>query len=963
MVPGDTIASRYRIARPLGSGGMGTVYLAEDLTLTRKVALKFLKDAGRPDSRSAARLKREARAASALDHPNIGIVYDIGEWEGCSYIAMAYYPGETLRDRIARGPLTFVEAASIAAQIASALDAAHRSGIVHRDVKPGNVVLTTNGSARLLDFGLARLLSEGDETESRLTAEGSTPGTLAYMAPEQIQGLDADFRADAWAFGVLLYEMLAGRRPFASDNTSDTREAILRGAPQPLGALRPDVPHELSRLVCAALIKDRNARALTMADAARICARYQAQLLNRGRQRAWRRFAAAAVAMVTLILLIAGWRIQRDRRIAWARQTALPQIARLIEEDRNVEAFDLAKEAAQLIPSDPQLIQLRDNTTWTVNVDSVPAGARIAYREYGNDAAPWRPVGTTPIAGLKVPAAFLHWKAGLDGYVTAEDVALTRSDNVKFVLGRPQDIPPRMVRASMGEEPFALLLPAFHAFREPTAVLGDFLIDRYEVTNREFKQFVDAHGYQRPEYWVEPFEDGGRTITRDEAMRLFVDAAGRPGPATWEAGQYRAGHGDDPVTGVSWYEAKAYARFAGKMLPTLFHWSAVAEPVIASLVVPKSNVESTALAPVGGAEAMSRFGTKDMAGNAKEWVENVGAPGTRYIVGGAWNEPAYMFTYADARAPLSRESNFGFRCIKPVDGKSLTAESRAALPPLVRDPAVPTVSDAVFRAYRSHYTYERRPLDARVDSIEDTAADWRLENVSFATAYGHERMTAHLYVPKHVAAPYQTLVEFPGADTINIHEFDPNLEHHSIRRFIVQSGRAIIIPTLKGTYERFGSIKEAIPDTTVNYRDHVVMWMGDVVQSLNYLETRSDIRKDAIGLVGISWGAIEAPIALAIEPRLKTGVLIAGGFYVERALPEADTHTFAPHVSVPVLMINGRFDFLLSPRDSHEPLFRSLGTPPSRKRRVVFDTGHFPHLADIARETLAWLDRYLGPVH
>ena len=204
--------SHYRVLSALGVGGMGAVYLAEDLKLKRKLALKFLKKTG--DAHSVSRLLREAETASALDHPNIATIYEIGEWNGQPFIAMAFVPGETLLQRLRRGPMTIDEIAGVGAQIASGLAAAHEVGIVHRDLKRANVMLTPTGQAKILDFGLARNVSPDFDTMTRLTTEQTTVGTLAYMAPEQLSSADVDQRADVWAFGIVLYEMLAGRTPF-----------------------------------------------------------------------------------------------------------------------------------------------------------------------------------------------------------------------------------------------------------------------------------------------------------------------------------------------------------------------------------------------------------------------------------------------------------------------------------------------------------------------------------------------------------------------------------------------------------------------------------------------------------------------------------------------------------------------------------------------------------------------------
>ncbi|MDP6775854.1 MAG: serine/threonine-protein kinase, partial [Candidatus Latescibacteria bacterium] len=208
---GQTI-SHYRILEGLGEGGMGVVYKAEDTNLERTVALKFLPSELTRDEEARQRFVHEARAASALDHPHIGTIYEIDEADGLSFIAMAHYEGETLKDRIERAPLAVEDAIDIAIQIAQGLSAAHSRDIVHRDVKPANVLITAEGQAKIIDFGLAKL-----RRGSLLTRTGTTMGTVAYMSPEQAQGAEVDDRTDVWALGVMLYEMLAGDRPFKGE--------------------------------------------------------------------------------------------------------------------------------------------------------------------------------------------------------------------------------------------------------------------------------------------------------------------------------------------------------------------------------------------------------------------------------------------------------------------------------------------------------------------------------------------------------------------------------------------------------------------------------------------------------------------------------------------------------------------------------------------------------------------------
>ena len=253
----------YRVGEVLGGGGMGIVYRAEDTRLGRTVALKFLPPELTRDPVSKARFLQEARTASALDHPNLCTVYDVGETETHQlYLAMPCYDGETLRRKVERGPLPLAEAIDYALQAAKGLAKAHRQGIVHRDVKPANLMVTGDGVVKILDFGIAKLAGE-----AALTRTGSTVGTPAYMSPEQMRGGEVDGRADLWALGVVLYEMVAGRRPFLGEHESGLRAAILDEEPEPLTRLRPDAPPELERIVQRLLSKDPAGRYPT-ADAA-----------------------------------------------------------------------------------------------------------------------------------------------------------------------------------------------------------------------------------------------------------------------------------------------------------------------------------------------------------------------------------------------------------------------------------------------------------------------------------------------------------------------------------------------------------------------------------------------------------------------------------------------------------------------------------------------------------------------
>lgn len=672
------------------------------------------------------------------------------------------------------------------------------------------------------------------------------------------------------------------------------------------------------------------------------------------------------LAVPLLLIILAGiFFIPPFLKKQHARNELLPAIQKMVSETfrPNTQVFDMAIEAEKYLPQDSVLTKLWPVISTTVSIETEPSGAEVYWKDYNAPADKWRFAGATPLKNIKFPRSYLRMEIRKNGYQTIEyagpgnysrigpDIAMLKLDPVG-------SIPPGMARIPKK----ITMMNIVGLEKNGNKEVGEFLMDKFEVTNKQYKAFMDAGGYSNKAYWNFPVWSGGKEIPLSQAMVQFVDKTGRPGPANWEAGTYPDEKENHPVTGVSWYEAAAYAAWANKQLPTIFHFGRVAETSRTEFIVPLSNYNAKGTTAAGSMPGYNAFGIYDLAGNAREWCFNSSNdPSQHYILGGGWNEPTYAFNDSYTQQGIDRSVANGFRCIKILPGDTGIAMLSKPVTLDFRDyHKEKPVDDKTFEIFLRQFAYDKNPLNAR---IEDTVQgdSWRAEKITFDAGYNNERMQAYLYFPNNFKGPFQPILFFPGSGDIYSKKYDPQVINNRID-FILKSGRMLVIPVYKGTHERHDELQSDLQDESILYKDHVIMWRKDIGRTIDYLETRSDISVDKLGYLGWSWGGFMGGIMPAVEKRFKAVVLNVGGMEMNKALPESDQINYLPRVTQPVLMLNGKHDMFFPVETSQKPMFDFLGTPKENKKMIVYESGHLVPRLDFVKETLLWYDQYLGTV-
>ena len=971
--PGTRIG-RYRLLSILGEGGMGVVYLAEqERPIRRRVALKIIKP-GMDSKQAIKHFEVERQTLALLDHLNIAHVFDADTTaDGRLYFVMEHVKGLPITMHCEHYELTTEERLDLLLQVCHALQHAHQKGIIHRDIKPSNILISLQEDRvipKIIDFGVAKAVSRS-LTGMLDPVHGQVTGTPGYVSPEQASAEPVDQRTDIWSFGCVLFETLAGTSPFPFQSKSEAIEMALYTEPA-WETLPTEIKPDLRGILEKCLKKNPDERyhsASALYDDLHKC--YDALTTPTPKPfdagallRTLRKPRNAICALLAVLLLSTGivWLVNQTLKARWARTELLPQIIELVKNEQYSQAFVLAEQAEKYIPNNPLLIKLWPDMSTKASITTTPPGASIFFTDYRTLGEEWgEPLGQSPLEDIRIPFGIYRVKITKAIFETKELIARVYDRDawkLETELYESGSHPPEMV-------PIPKIRRWDNIFSMPA-----YFIDKYEVTNGQFKQFVDEGGYENPVYWGKcRFVNEGRELSWEEAIKRFRDKSNQPGPATWERGTFPAGQENHPVSGVSWYEAVAYAEFIGKALPTSYHWDAAARIWESQIIMEFSNFGLEGTNPVGSSKAITSTGAYDMAGNVKEWCWNAtdNSRLCRYVHGGSWGEPTYMFTYPDSQSVWTREPTVGFRCTFHPDGEEVLPNN--LFDPIEHRPVrdyndFQPISEDVFTSWMNDlYEFDRGDVNAVLDSVDDSSPYWRKEKILFDAAYENEQIIAYLFLPKGTKPPYQPVIYFPGIGVFNDFSSDLLGDFYPVS-LLVKSGRAVLYPIYKGSYERYDKKKPFQRSDKLSILEYCIMWTKDLRRSVDYLQTRADLDMKTLTYCGWSVGVAFGPGALVVEDRFKFGIFMHGGLWIQDEFPSAaEPANFAPRVKVPVLMINGREDFVWPLKSSQEPMFRLLGS--TDKKHILHPGGH-TLFALMSRETkdemFTWLDEHLGPV-
>jgi hypothetical protein len=640
----------------------------------------------------------------------------------------------------------------------------------------------------------------------------------------------------------------------------------------------------------------------------------------------------------------------------------LPAIVNAYDSNELDVVYTETKKLLDAGNTNPVIKSYYDKVTMPISIFTDQENVEVSFISANDTTSNWQNIGKTPLENVRVPNGMLQYKFKKQEFEYTE-YAHTYYMSVgynNFILPLEHSIPNDHALFLGGKKP--LTYPGIDHL--PAIDIGPYSMSKYEVTNKEYKEFIDNGGYINSDYWDFPYKLENEELTFETTIKTFVDNFDQQGPAGWSYGNYLEGQDNFPVTGISWFEARAYAKYKNLSLPNLYQWANAAILGTASSFVPKSNFSKNQLVEVGSMNNTNSNLLYDIAGNAREWIINsVDKTNTKKgILGGGFEDDPYYFNDYYGQQVLDRSVSNGMRLVKNL--KSNTEINSSPENPVyiaTRDFLTEeTVSDDVFEIFKEQYDYPDILLNAKVIPQDIQSGTFKVDRFEISSPYEeNEILPGYVFYDSDYPEQLKPIILFPGSNAIHLTNMDYELKRQLSRlNYLMKEGYAVFLPIFLSTYERVDDLKSDYPDNTDFYKDHIIKWGKEYKRTIDYIFSRDDMDHDNLSYYGTSWGGYMANILLAIDDRVQCAVLYVAGLSFQKSKKEVEAYLYTSRITMPVLMLNGEFDQFFPLETSQIPMFKLIGTKKEDKKHYVSKTGHFVPRDILIKEHLQWLKKY-----
>lgn len=666
--------------------------------------------------------------------------------------------------------------------------------------------------------------------------------------------------------------------------------------------------------------------------------------------------------MLGLVVLVAFY-YNKGQGSGAILEDLLPQMEAAIEEGDVFTVYSMATDLLEET-GNPLFETYLSKVTSEGNIYTNRDGVETAFRFRWDTTDTWFSLGKTPIEGAKIPYASLELK-----FTEGEEEFRSRTHPYYILEGSNKFILPPAGREKVeGEfllkigEKSRLSFPGLDHFDH--VEYAPFQIAKHEVTNGAYLEFVMDDGYADHDHWDCPTTIDGVEYQCDELIAMFQDKTGRRGPANWEYSKPPQGQEEFPVTGISWFEARAFAHFKGMALPTVHQWAKAASLSSSSLFVPNSNFSKNQLQNVGDSATINPQGIFDIAGNAREWTHNGAGGDDKALLGGCYLDDDYVFNDYYSQPASDRSIANGMRLVHNLDDTKHYAKAYEPVFVEERDfLSLPGVSDDVFAIYRAQFEGYNHTLSSSVETVPLPAAGSVVVERVEMTDIGddpEEILPAYIFYDSNLPRPYKPIIFFPGSNAIHMTNTNQMIRSNvDYFDYLLANGYAVVQPIYTSTYEKEDHLKSDYPVATKDYTEHVIAWGQEYKKAIDYIEQRQDFDAKQLSYFGVSWGGYMANILLAIDDRVKAAVLKVAGLCFQPAEQSVESYIYTPRIKCPTIMLNGKYDVFFPLETSQIPMFTLMGTPEEDKKHYVYASGHYVPRQKMIEEHLAWLELYL----